>query len=288
MNKRNTSLSRSEIYYPLTPICSTTIAIQKSLCVSHCTISRMSVDKLSRVCSKVCTHKLGNLERCTICDVIIYDYGTSLNSLTFDELLIASPRHVFPSNEEIEATTARILIENEQIAKTKFRYQIDQIQLEQSSSTQNVKSAVIQFAENADPEQRSQLFQKRTEVPVPVKLRRTLTDEPKGKGEGNYINMQTDEISAPTLSTQIQIILIHEGGEVINIDIHPSVTVDDVISAIIERKPHLSNQQWCIRWIDDDGEPDFDLPPVDPETFVHSLNIAELSMCPVTRTLNDD
>ncbi len=252
-------------------------------------------DEWSRCGAFTCPHDLKDLERCRICNVIIYDRPLdSLKELPFSQLMIASPRSRVPSESELPDLLKRLKGENALIdldSRTKFRRQKDYIQAQLSQvstpttggpSGQSTKPHVVTFEENIS-EDRAILFPK---IDVPV---RQQTFESNSMTRLNSIatSQATDSNDALVLvsgdalgTTRLKVYLSPFDGDFVELVVDSAVTVAQTINAIIDHKKLDMTCFWTLRWVeDDDGRPDFDLPPVDSDQTIANLNASELCMC---------
>ena len=253
------------------------------------------IDLHSSLGSLTCKHRLYNFEKCSKCNVILYDKPTDLlRDVTFEDLMIASPRRV-PIPSDLEAMVQRMREENIEIAKdaeTKFKKQIDYVHAQQEQDRINApmtpgkdrgKNAAIVFEENIIAD-RATLFPKLHVSQIPTEnilLTRGLTVEVTEALGANIIDL-TSEASVSTSTITVYLPpCMREPGTTICVQIDGTVVVEYMVEAILRRHTELASDKWCLRWIDDDEDaPDFDLPPIDGDQFVLRLNANELCMCP--------
>ena len=257
-----------------------------------------SVDRWARCDSGSCPHQLKDFQRCTICDVIIYDRPMdTLKDVPFEELLIASPRNRVPKDSELADITKRLKGENALIeldAKTKFKKQRDYVltSLHQVSpgithrdvaARSATSQASIPFKQNATADMHL-LFPKLEVATPPLRLHggddlQSVT-ESIGDGEPDTLNL-TDATSLYT--SQIRIHLPPFSGESIVVNVDSGVSAMELVEAVVVRQGLDQSIGWYLRWTDDDDAcPDFDLGIVDGDLQVMSLNATELCLC------NDD
>ncbi len=240
----------------------------------------------------VCPHNLKDLEKCDICNVIIFDRPLdSLKDIPFDDLMIASPRSRIPAEEDLPDLLKRLKGENALIeldSRTKFKKQKDYVHAHlapagSQSNAHEVKPSVVHFVENANHEARSVLFPK-IEIPG-----RQQTFESNSMTRLNSIaTSQTTEnndalvlVTGDSIGTaRIKIHISPFNGDVAEIVVDSAVTVSQVINAIVDWKKLDMTCFWTLRWVEDEeGHPDYDLPPIDMNQILTNLNATELCLC---------
>ena len=242
----------------------------------------------------LCPHELKDLEHCQIGDVIIYDRPLeSLKELPFTDLMIASPRSRVPTEQELPDLLKRLKGENALIdldSRTKFRKQKEYVQAQINQSTSShpgasspeVKPAIVTFTENISDD-RVILFPK---IDTPV---RQQTFESNSMTRLNSIatSQATDSNDALVMvsgdaigTTRLRVYISPFDGDFVDLVVDSAVTVSQAINAIIDHKKLDMTCFWSLRWTEDeDGRPDFDLPPIDMDQTITNLNAAELCMC---------
>jgi hypothetical protein len=254
----------------------------------------MNAQKWGRCGAFACPHELKDLEYCQICDVIIYDRPLdSLKELPFSDLMIASPRSRVPTTQELPDLLKRLKGENALIdldSRTKFRKQKEyvQAQISQSSgphpgtSVPEVKPTIVNFTENLSDD-RDILFPK---LHTPVR-QQTFESNSMSRLNSFATSQATDSNEALILvsgdavgTTRVKVYISPFDGDFVELVVDSAVTASQAINAIIDFKKLDMTSFWSLRWTEDeDGRPDFDLPPIDMVQTLTNLNAAELCMC---------
>lgn len=242
--------------------------------------------------ASLCPHNPKDMQKCEICNVIIYDRPLdSLKDIPFEDLMISSPRSKIPSEAELPDLIKRLKGENALIeldSRTKFKKQRDYVYAHigpsnsQVGPSAEVKPTIVQFSENAF-EDRAILFPK-VELPV-----RQQTFESNSMTRLNSIatSQATDSndalilVSGDALGTaRVKVYISPFDGDFVDIVVDSAVKVSQAINAIIDHKKLDMTCFWTLRWAEDEeGHPDFDLPPIDMNQLVTNLNANELCMC---------
>lgn len=238
-----------------------------------------------------CPHQLKDLERCDECTVIIYDRPLdSLKEMSFEDLMIASPRSRVPTEIELPDLLKRLKGENALIdldSRTKFKKQKDYIQAHLgqvggSSSAPETKPNVVVFSDNVSQD-RAIIFPK-MDLPIRqqtyesnsmTRLNSIATSQATESNEA-LVMVSGDAIGTTRLKVHISPFV----GDCIELVVDSAVTVSEAINAIIDSKKLDMTCFWTFRWTEDEeGNPDFDLPPIDMNQTITNLNASELCLC---------
>ena len=250
-------------------------------------------DKWARCGAFTCTHQLKDLERCPECDVIIYDRPLdSLKEISFEDLMLASPRSRVPNESDLADLLKRLKGENALIeldSRTKFKKQKDYIQAHLSQAGQpsvstETKPNVVVFSENVTVD-RSILFPK-MEVPIRqqtfesnnsvTRLNSIATSQGTENGTDAIILVSGDAAG----TAQVKVFISPFQGDFVELVVDSAVTVSEAINAIVDSKKLDMTCFWTLRWSEDEeGRPDFDLPPIDMNQQITNLNATELCLC---------
>lgn len=238
-----------------------------------------AIDSLSRNLSGICSHRLKDWQKCTLCNVIMFENPhDALGDLPWDDLIIASPRMKQLDPAEIPDMIRRMKGENallELDSRTKFRKHTEFIDAHFSQTSQlhasgPKESVVVNFRPNIQGD-RDSVFPK-----VPYTTAQEFQSIAPSR-EGSDCEAPPETVKDP----RIRIFLPPYGGKDIYMGIHRSVRARDLIIDILSKAKDLSEAiNWRLRWAEDEEEglPDYELPAIDGEQIVMDLNTTELCL----------
>ena len=237
----------------------------------------------SRRGALICPHNPSDFSRCDVCNVIKYDGSIeSLRDVPFDQLLICSPTHRFPTPEELSDVIKRMKGENALIeldSRTKFKKQRDYVlgslltgSAKDVSADSSSKPQIVHFKENMVKDRR-ELF-----VPVEEKPTGVPIDFHSAKVPGNVLRLTQEESVNPSL---VRMHIFSEDALLIVVEVDGNTTISELRDGLICHLHLNSSEEWVVRWADDDDviSPDFDLPPIDLQKSVVALNVQDLCIC---------
>lgn len=235
-------------------------------------------------------------ERCTICDVVVYDRNSNtIQDAPFDDILVSSPRYRKLPESEIAGLVERFRVENQlieaDVKSGKLRSQKEYIdaQLAATSSGQtsdHVSMNCVRFKDNIESSL-EELFPKldltTTIISTPHKdvSPRTLADELDG------LNLVS---SSSSNRAQIRVYVEPYGtSDFVGVFLDDSVRVIDVLRALAQHNRDYANS--VLRWVEDDSDsrlaPDFDLPVIDEHQLVMTLGVNQVCLSSATADVGD-
>jgi hypothetical protein len=231
------------------------------------------LDQLSRRGASICKHVIPHGEKCNACNILLYDSDETIKDASFADLLIASPRkkHAVDRSE----LQHRIRQIREQL-RTPMVYQKDYIEASIAKSM-NSRSRVITHKSNTILA-REKLFPKI----LPVKADPPPKSEDSPQESTGIIDLTL--CHSPS-RMRLRVLLPPYGLEVspMIIDVDDSVSGRALIARLMSEE-HLgldSSRSYVLRWVEDEDEmlPDLDLPPIDPDQPLTSINTNVLCLC---------
>ena len=239
------------------------------------------LEVLGRSCAEICSHQVLPGHKCTVCEVILYDDDRYITEATFADLLIASPRKQAPVSAErlqnqmhrLEEISERLNADPKSIV-----YQKEYIEANIAKS-RAIRGRVVPFKSNT-VRSRETLFPKSVSSSYePVKPAIQSIDQSTG-----IINLARSD--SPN-RLRLRIVLPPYGTEssTIVVDVDESVSGRDLIDTIVSDDSSTldSTRSYVLRWVEDEEEliPDMDLPPIDPDQPLTSINTNVLCLCDI-------
>ena len=238
------------------------------------------LEALGRSCADVCTHQIPNGEKCTVCNVILYEHDDYMKEATFADLLISSPRRKAPLNREsMEERMRRMdeIIKGLTVESNNPILRQKEYIAANLAKSQAVRSRIVTFKNNAN-RSREVLFPKL----VPERASQSEQSPQTIDHSTGILSLACSD--SPT-RLRIRIVLPPFGPDssILVADVDDSVSGRELIDAIVSEEENRLDQSksYVLRWVEDEEElvPDMDLPPVDSDQPLTSINTNVLCLC---------
>jgi hypothetical protein len=242
---------------------------------------RMSdfLDILARTGSLTCRHVIPTGTKCSECNVILYDSVEYVKDASFADLLVASPRRKRIDDQYIQGQMDMLRSLNDQLDRSSIVYQREYIEAN-IAKTRTARPRVVTHSINSKSS-RAALFPKIAPAHVDEFVSE-FADVP------DVVVGVISLASADSPSrTRLQIILAPYGPDSapVVVDIDESVSGADLIQRLLsEARLDLdAAKQYVFRWLEDEDEmvPDMDLPYIDPNQPLTSINTNVLCLCDI-------
>jgi hypothetical protein len=231
------------------------------------------LEQLGRRGAEICGHETINGQTCGACNVILFDSDETMKDATFAELLIASPRERCSLNSKDLDLRIREL--REQLSSPMV-YQKEYIEASIAKSKKS-RSSVVTHKTNTRLG-REKLFAK---LPTGAPGRPQKQEETPNHESGIFNLTLSDSPSR----MRMRVLLPPYGlaSTPLIFDVDDSVSGRALIARIMseEQLGLDSSRSYILRWVEDEDEmfPDLDLPPIDPDQPLPSINTNVLCLC---------